>query len=159
MKRKIAVSSSDLAREIEALHDATTADLKNRWPALYDTEPPRRISRDLLTRAVAYRMQEKALGGLKPSSRRLLAKVAADASGRRKIEVAPEPALKPGTVLLREWHGTQHQVIVRADGIVFRGKHYKSLSQVAYRITGSKWSGPRFFGLRANRQEQIDGAS
>jgi Protein of unknown function (DUF2924) len=104
-------------------------------------------------------MQEKALGGLKPSTRRLLAKVAADASARRKIEVAPEPALKPGTVLLREWHGTQHQVIVRADGIVFQGKHYKSLSQVAYRITGTKWSGPRFFGLGVNRQEQIDGAS
>jgi Protein of unknown function (DUF2924) len=159
MKRKIAVSSSTLAREIEALHEATTADLKNRWRALYGTEPPRRIGRDLLTRAVAYRMQEKALGDLKPSTRRLLAKVAADASARRKIEVAPEPALKPGTVLLREWHGTQHQVIVCADGIVFQGKHYKSLSQVAYRITGTKWSGPRFFGLGVNRQEQIDGAS
>ena len=159
MKRKIAVSSSALAPEIEALHEATTADVKHRWRALYGTEPPRRISRDLLTRAVAYRMQEQAPGGLKPSTRRLLARVAANASARRKIEVAPEPALKPGTVLLREWHGTQHQVIVRADGIVFRGKQYKSLSQVASLITGTKWSGPRFFGLGANRQEQIDGAS
>ena len=146
-----------MAHEIAALRQATPADLKERWRALYRTEPPRRISRDLLIRALAYRIQEKALGGLKPSTRRLLAKVAADASARRPIEVAPEPDLKPGTVLLREWHGTQHQVIVREDGIVFQGKQYKSLSQVAYRITGTKWSGPRFFGLKANRQEQTDG--
>ena len=65
---------------------------------LYGTEPPPRISRDLLTRAVAYRIQEKALGGLKPSTRRLLAKVAADASARRPIQVTPAPTLTPGTV-------------------------------------------------------------
>src|SRR5271155_3434637 len=102
MKRKIAVWSSDLAREIDALHEATTADLKERWRALYGTEPPRRISRDLLVHALAYRIQEKAMGGLKPSTRRLLTKVAADASACRTIQVKPEPALKPGTVLLRE---------------------------------------------------------
>ena len=158
MKRKISVSTSALVREIEELQKTTSANLKQRWRALYGTETPRRISRDLLIRALAYRIQEKALGGLKPSTRRLLAKVAADASARRPIQVAPEPSLKPGTVLLREWHGTQHQVIVRENGIVFNGKQYKSLSQVAYRITGTKWSGPLFFGLKANRQEQTNGA-
>jgi Protein of unknown function (DUF2924) len=159
MKRKISVTRSALAGEIAALPDATSADLKERWRALYRSEPPRRISRDLLVRALAYRIQEKALGGLKPSTRRLLTKVAADASARRSIEVRPEPTtLKPGTVLLREWHGTQHQVVVRENGIVFKGKQYKSLSQVAYRITGTKWSGPAFFGLRTSRQEQTDGA-
>ena len=158
MKRKNSVTRSALSREIEELQKATSANLKERWRALYRTEPPRRISRDLLIRALAYRIQEKALGGLKPSTRRLLIKVAADASARRPIEVAPEPSLKPGTVLLREWHGTQHQVIVRENGIVFNGKQYKSLSQVAYRITGTKWSGPLFFGVKANRQEQTNGA-
>src|SRR5271165_5928794 len=113
-------------------------------PSAAKSRSPRRISRDLLIRALAYRIQEQALGGLKPSTRRLLAKVAADASARRPIRAAPEPTLKPGTVLLREWHGTQHQVIVREDGIVFLGKTYKSLSQVARRITGTKWSGPLF---------------
>ena len=159
MKHKVSSTTSALAHEIAALRRATPADLKERWRSLYCTEPPRRISRDLLIRALAYRIQEKALGGLKPSTRRLLAKVAADASARRPIVVAPEPSLKPGTVLLREWHGTQHQVIVRQDGIVFNGKQYKSLSQVAYRITGTKWSGPLFFGLKANRQEQTSGAN
>jgi len=158
MKRKISTSPAALVREIEELQEATSANLKERWRVLYRSEPPRQISRDLLIRALAYRIQEKALGGLKPSTRRLLTRVAADASARRPIQVAPEPSLIPGTVLLREWHGTQHQVIVREDGIVFNGKQYKSLSQVAYRITGTKWSGPLFFGLKANRQEQTNGA-
>ena len=157
MKHKVSATTSTLMHEIAALTKAAPADLKERWRTLYGSEPPPRISRDLLVRALAYRIQEKALGGLKPSTRRLLAKVAADASAPRKIQVAPEPPLKPGTVLLREWHGTQHQVIVREDGIAFQGKPYKSLSQVAYRITGTKWSGPRFFGLKVNRQEQSDG--
>jgi hypothetical protein len=154
VKRKVSLSHSSLTGEIAALPAATYADLKQRWRVLYRTEPPPRISRDLLVRALAYRIQEKALGGLKPSTRRLLVKVAADAAAHRPLQFAPQPTLKPGTVLLREWHGTQHQVIVREGGIVFRGKPYKSLSEVAYRITGTKWSGPRFFGLRPNRQEQ-----
>ncbi len=104
MKRKISVIPSDLAQEIAALPEATSANLKVRWQALYGTEPPRRISRDLLVRALAYRIQEQTVGGLKPSTRRLLAKVAADVSDRRPIQAAPEPTLKPRTVLLR--HGT-----------------------------------------------------
>ncbi|MGO9605898.1 MAG: DUF2924 domain-containing protein [Candidatus Binataceae bacterium] len=109
MKGKISVTPSALIHEIGELKQTTAADLKERWRALYGTEPPWHISRDLLIRALAYRIQERALGGLKPSTRRLLAKVAADASARVPIQVAPESALKPGTVLLREWHGTQHQ--------------------------------------------------
>jgi Protein of unknown function (DUF2924) len=159
MKHKVFSTTAALAHETAALGQATPADLKERWRVLYRTEPPRRISRDLLMRALAYRIQERALGGLRPSTRRLLAKVAADASAHRLIEITPQPSLKPGTVLLRGWHGTQHQVIVREDDVEFQGKRYKSLSQVASRITGTKWSGPRFFGLpKANRQEQTDGA-
>ena len=123
MKRKISTTDpAGLVREIAALHAATPADLKSRWRALYGTEPPSRISRDLLIRALAYKLQEEALGGLKPSTRRLLARVAADASARRPILVAPAPTLTSGTVLLRDWHGTQHQVIVRENGVEFRGK-------------------------------------
>jgi hypothetical protein len=159
MKRTISVTRSALSFEIAALLEATSANLKERWRALNGTEAPRRISRDLLIRALAYRIQEKALGGLKPSTRRLLAKVAADASAHRPIQVAPELGIKPGMVLLRAWHGTEHQVVVHENGIVFNGKKYKSLSQVAYRVTGTKWSGPLFFGLKANRQEQSNGAT
>jgi Protein of unknown function (DUF2924) len=159
MKSKISMSDpAALAREIAALSEAKPAALKDRWRALYGTEPPSRISRDLLVRALAYRIQETALGSLKPSTRRLLAKVAADAAARRPIQLAPAPTLTPGTVLLRDWHGTQHQAIVREDGVEFQGKRYKSLSQVAHRITDTKWSGPLFFGLKADRQEHADGS-
>jgi len=82
----------------------------------------------------------------------------ADASARRPIQIAPAFVLKPGSVLLRDWHGTQHQVIVRENGVEFRGKQYKSLSQVAHRITGTRWSGPLFFGVKGDRQEQADGS-
>ena len=158
MKHKISATTSSLAREIAALPEAAASALKDRWRALYGSEPPRRISRDLLIRALAYRIQEQALGGLRPSTRRLLTKAAAAASARRPIQLAPESTLKPGTVLLREWHGAQHQVVVREDGIMFQGKQYKSLSRVAHRITGTKWSGPLFFGLKAVRREQADGS-
>lgn len=159
MKRKVsATDPKTLADEIAALSKKTAADLRSRWRALYGAEPPPRISRDLMIRALAYRIQEQALGGLKPSTRRLLAKVAADVSAGRPIRVAPAPALTAGTVLLRDWHGTQHQVIVRERGVEFRGKQYKSLSQVARRITGTKWSGPLFFGLKSAPREHADGS-
>src|SRR5271163_1613757 len=87
MKHKVSSTTSAVAHEIAALRPATSADLKERWRALYRTEPPRRISRDLLVRALAYRIQEKALGGLKPSTRRLLAKVAAAASAHTPMGV------------------------------------------------------------------------
>jgi hypothetical protein len=158
MKSQISLCDrASLASEIAALAEVTTAELKRRWRLLYDTDVPPRISRDLLTRALAYRMQEAALGGLKPSTRRLLVQVAADAAARRPIQVAPAPTLKPGTVLLRNWHGIEHQVIVREHGVEFQGKQYNSLSQVAHRITGSKWSGRLFFGLKAKAQEHADG--
>src|SRR5271155_5608970 len=100
MRHKVSSPTSALAHETAAQRKATPADLKERWLALYGTEPPRRISRDLLVRALAYRIQEKALGGLKPSTRRLLAKVASAPSAHRPMRVAPQSPLKPGTVLL-----------------------------------------------------------
>jgi len=89
MKHTVFSTTAALAHEIAALRQAPPADLKERWRALYCSEPPRRISRDLLVRAVAYRIQEKALGGLKPATRRLLAKVTAAASAHRPMRVAP----------------------------------------------------------------------
>jgi len=102
--------------------------LKTSWHTLYGTKLPPRISRDLLIRALAYRIQEQALGGLKPATRRMLTKVAADASARRPIQVTAQRTLTPGTVLRRDWQGTQQQVIVRDDGVEFQGKKYNSLS-------------------------------
>jgi len=146
----------DLSAEIANLEGIGVAALKEHWRALYGTQPPPRISRDLLTRAVAYRMQEKVLGGLKPSSRRLLRQVAEAASARRPIRVTPQRRLKPGTVLLREWGGVRHQVTVLEKGVHFEGKRFGSLSEVASRITGTRWSGPAFFGLKTGGEESAN---
>jgi hypothetical protein len=136
-----------ISAEIAALAALDLKDLKSRWRALYDTEPPPRISRELLARAIAYRLQEKVFGGLAPATRRLLERVVADRSSRRaRLSLARKAA--PGTLLIREWRGAAHQVTVHVDEVVYRGKRYGSLSEVARLITGTRWSGPLFFGLR-----------
>ncbi|MDO8433310.1 MAG: DUF2924 domain-containing protein [Candidatus Binatus sp.] len=148
-----------MSAEIDHLAALSREHLLDRWRELYRTEPPRKIGRDLLIRAIAYRLQENAYGGLKSATRRMLAKVAEDASARRPIRVAPVRTLKPGTVLLRDWHGVQHQVTVLESAIMFQKKRYKSLSEVARKITGTRWSGPLFFGLKSIQEETTDGAS
>ncbi len=145
MKRR--VDGGGLASELAGLPNLDRAALVARWHNLYGTEPPHRISQQLLVQAIAYRLQEQEMGGLKPSIRRFLAKAEEDVSNRQQIS-APPPVIKPGTRLLREWHGITHEVTVMEDGVMFNGNKYKSLSEVAHLITGAKWSGPLFFGLR-----------
>jgi hypothetical protein len=99
-----------------------------------------------LLHAVAYRLQETVLGSLKRSTRRLLERIAEDNVRRRSPTETPTMSIAPGTVLIREWHGVSHRVTVLADGVLLRGARYRSLSAVARKITGSRWSGPRFFG-------------
>ena len=138
---------SRISEEIANLERCDLRDLKMRWEEVFGRPPPRRISRSLLMRALAHRVQEKELGGLKPVVRRRLVRAAADLSAAQAPPV-PTSTIKPGTRLLREWHGVMHEVIVREDGIQYRGKTWRSLSAVAREITGTRWSGPRFFGLR-----------
>lgn len=105
------------------------------------------MSRRLLILAVAYRMQEQALGGLDRGTRRRLDRLTADVAAGRPF-ATPAIKIKPGTRLLREWHGVVHEVIAAEDGVQYRGKTWPSLSAVAREITGARWSGPRFFGLK-----------
>lgn len=154
MKRKVAETKPQgLARQLTIVAGLDGKSLKQRWRNLYKTEPPARLSPSVLIQAVAYGVQEKALGGLKPSSRRQLKRAAADAVAGRRMRLSGERKIKPGTVLLREWHSVSHQVTVLEDGVLFRGQRYRSLSEVARKITGSRWSGPLFFGLKSNRKE------
>ena len=111
-----------------------------------------------MIRAIAYRLQEKAFGGLKPSTRRLLARVAEEAAAESSPKSLSVRKAKPGTILIREWQGKTHRVTVLGDGVSFKGKRYRSLSQVARMITGSQWSGPLFFGLRALAKDASNGA-
>jgi hypothetical protein len=149
MKTQIAHTHDDkLAAELALLAKSPTATLKQQWRALYATNPPSRIGRGLLMRAVAYRLQERALGGLKPATRRLLARLAGAASADQPLRLTTPSSLSRGTILMREWQGLTHEVSVLERGVRYQQKHYRSLSEVARLITGCRWSGPRFFGLR-----------
>ncbi len=105
------------------------------------------MSRKILRYAIAYRLQENVYGGLDKKTRRLLDKAAANLAAGKPV-VPEGPKIKPGTRLLREWHGTMHEVIVLENGVQFRDEIWPSLSAVAREITGARWSGPRFFGLK-----------
>jgi hypothetical protein len=136
-----------LARRLAGLSAMSSDELKDQWRRLYESPLPKRAERKFLIAAVAYRIQEQALGGLRPQTRRLLDRVAAEARAGRKVEAKPSPN-RQGTVLLREWQGVTHQVEILERGARYQDKHYRSLSEVARIITGSHWSGPLFFGLR-----------
>jgi hypothetical protein len=147
-----------LSAEIARLESLNLAQLRSQWKLLYEIEAPPHLSRDWLRRAVAYRIQENALGSLKPATRRLLERVAEDARARKPSKVVPTRKVGPDTILIREWGGTRHEVTIAENGVMFRGKCYRSLSQVARMITGSQWSGPLFFGLKAPAKEAGNGA-
>ena len=139
-----------LDADLASLEQLSRAELKRRWRGLYASSCPAHMSRILLLRALAYRMQEQVLGGLDPATRRRLARAAADLAARRPSATSP-PKIKPGTRLLREWQGVVHEVIVLERSVQYRGETWPSLSAVAREITGARWSGPRFFGLKAAR--------
>lgn len=123
------------------------SELRAEWRRLYGAEAPTRLGPAVLIAAIAYRLQEDALGRLRPEPRRRLRKIAEAA--RHGSEVAPAtPRLKPGTRLVREWQGRTYEVLVIEDGFLWQQAHYRSLSQIAREITGTRWSGPVFFGLR-----------
>lgn len=150
MKRNSSRSGTrSLTEELAELRGLDLAALKQRWRLLFRTEAPVRIGHAPLLQAVAYRLQERVLGGLRPSTRRLLERTVEDKVDRRPPSEAPATKVTPGSVLIREWHGVSHRVTVLADGVLLRGARYRSLSEVARKITGTRWSGPRFFGLRA----------
>ena len=155
MKRTISgVKSEKLAKELKDLETRGDDELMNRWQSLYGTKPPQKIHRSLLIAAVAHRMQGNALGALKPSVRRHLIQ-----AGNAPATLRPSLghlSLRPraGTVLVRDWGGVTHQAKVLEDAILFRGKRYKSLSEVARVITGARWSGPLFFGLKSAAKDQ-----
>ena len=140
-------ATQKLEVELAALPTLPRDELKKRWTELYDTPCPQKMSRKLLHYAIAYRLQENAYGGLDKKTLRLLEKAAANLAAGKPV-VPKGPKIKPGTRLLREWHGTMHEVIVLEKGVQFRDKTWPSLSTVAREITGVHWSGPRFFGLK-----------
>ena len=157
--RRIPKSPGTISRKLASLESSPIKVLKEQWRALYGSEPPHRVSRELLTRAVAYRIQEQARGGLKPSTRRLLMRLANDARGGQPLKFEPTATASAGTVLVRDWHGTTHEVRVLDRGVLYKRKRYRSLTEVAKLITGAHWNGPRFFGLRSKRLQEASHGS
>ena len=129
-----------LSSKLNSLIHMSRADLVNEFSRAYGRPPPLRLSNFIMALATAYRIQEQVYGGLKPEIRKMLL------NGKA---VAPARKASPGTLLIREWRGQQHNVTVHEDRVEYQGKAYRSLTEVTFQITGQKRSGPLFFGLRS----------
>jgi len=152
----VVCDSEDLAREVTSLSALDTAALRERWKAQFGADPSPHFGRSVLVSAISYRIQERALGGLKPATLRLLERIAEGRSDS-DLERAPKHSASAGTVLIRQWRGITHRVVVLEQGVVYRKRRYKSLSEVARAITGARWSGPLFFGLKHRAKEAANG--
>ncbi|MBM6595051.1 DUF2924 domain-containing protein [Microvirga pudoricolor] len=158
--QEVASATSDpLSAEIGALTSLDLHELRVRWRKLFRTQAPPHLSRALLLRIIAYKIQAKALGDLDRDTARFLERLgrqqAADKK-KRAIPPVPQPtSIKPGTLLVREHDGIVHQVIVLENGFAWNSTPYKSLSEIARAITGTNWNGPRFFGLRDKAKAAI----
>src|SRR3984893_4486726 len=126
-------------------------ELRKEWRFLYKTDVSPHLSGELLIRAVAYRIQEVALGGLRPEPQRQLRHIAQELKQTGGAAKRFRPQLKPGTQLMREWQGRTYEVVVLDDGFSWQGTRCNSLSAIARKITGTAWSGPLFFGLKQTR--------
>jgi hypothetical protein len=148
-----------LDNEIARLRGLDLGELRARWHTVFRRRAPPHLPRHLLFRILAYRLQADRLGELDADSRRLLDRIGSGSAEGIDRLVADlnrsRTELRPGTLLTREWDGHLHQVMVLADSFAWNGKTYRSLSKVAFAITGSRWNGPRFFGLRDKPSPEI----
>jgi hypothetical protein len=132
--------------EIAGLVDRSTQELRRAWRTLHHTGPPLGLSRDLIIRGLADKLQQRAHGGPSRALQRRLQSLAGEfEKGARSFDPGIVP--KAGAALVRQWRGHTHTVLVREDGFEYEGQRYRSLTVIAEQITGAHWSGPRFFGV------------
>ena len=142
------MSQSNIPK-LEGLPYLPRSGLVAAWQELFGKTPPKQTSRELLISAIAWGIQARRHGGLKPKVERRLERLAEELKGNGKPHTLhPTPRLRPGTRLVREWQGEAHRVTVLEDGFEYREARYASLSRIAREITGTRWSGPAFFGLK-----------
>ena len=153
-------AGNDVLRQLAELETLDMAQLKERWRALFGTEPPG-YNRPFLVKRLAYRIQELAYGGLpqeaKERMRSFLEEEGYDDLGRPggKPNAKLNALSVPGTVFVREWDGVRNEVRATTDGFEYHGRLFKSLSAAARAITGTRWNGPRFFGIREDQRPKV----
>src|SRR2546421_2492560 len=155
--RQQRTEAAAIEAEIAHLRSLALDALRRRWRVMFGRTPPAALSKDLLGRMIAWRLQEQAFGGLDRESLRFL-------DGLARHGASPRRQLKPGTLLVRDYQGQRHTVTVVPDGFDWQGMTYSSLSAIARAITGTAWSGPRFFALQgrgaaANHKRKLAGAA
>lgn len=134
-------------QEIAALADWTIREFRKKWEEIYGSPPPPGMSRDILNRAVVHHLQETALGGLDRKTERRLRVLVKTLKTGGEAASGPASAPGPGTRYVREWRGRTYSVIALPDGFDFKGKRYRYRSRIAREIAGTRWSGPKFFGI------------
>jgi hypothetical protein len=139
--------------ELDRLAAAPIAHLRARYRELFRSDPPKAFGPDLLRRSVAHRVQETAYGGLSRPIQRLLDRMIKDYAAKPGGRIVMPRRVKPGSMLVRQWKGKSHRVTVLAEGFAYDGKTFGNLSEIAVLITGTRWNGPRFFGLRSKTAE------
>jgi len=142
--------------KLEELPKTPIAALRSRYRELFRTEPPKAFGPDLLRRSIAHRIQERAYGGLSREHQRLLDQLVKAARAKPNGRLELPRRIKPGSELVRTWNRKTYRVMVMEKGFAWEGKTFSSLSEIAFAITGTKWNGPRFFGLRS-RPSQSEG--
>src|ERR1700709_711100 len=142
-----------LEGELDRLRTMPIAQLRVRYREVLRADPPKAFGPDLLRRSIAHRIQEKAYGGLSRSAQRLLDQMMKAFAAKPNGKMALRRRIKAGSGLVREWRGKSYRVMVLANGFAYDGKIFGNLSEIAVLITGTRWNGPRFFGLRSKTEE------
>lgn len=155
----VAGNEPTLSAELAALATMAYSDLHLAWRRHYRAIPPKKISRDILKLGIAWKIQENRFGGLGVSVKRQIAELARIMETDSDLAKPRTISCKPGARLLRAWDGVTHEVVVVEDGFLWAGKTWRSLSAIAREMTGTRWSGPRFFGLNATAEQDSSGES
>jgi len=147
--------ATNISNQISHLHTLSRRELLDLWRTLYGRVAPPAIRREILVPFLAYKIQENAYGGLKPATRAGLRRMARSLERNPSSKPLIRPRIKPGTRLFRQWRGQMHEVFVTQAGYEYRGVGYRSLSEIARKVTGVRWSGPAFF--RLNEAKSVPG--
>jgi hypothetical protein len=143
-----------IEKKITSLRDLELSILRERWAEFYPNPAPIHLRREFLIKAIAYQMQVRLFGGLKPETKRKLREIASSLREGKPDSFLTAPKIKPGTKLIRSWKGENHIVTALESGFAWKRKHYESLSEVARAITGTRWNGLLFFGVKRRMTKQ-----